>query len=185
MYLVYKHTSPSGKSYIGITDNYDRRSREHRASSSGCKAFYAAIQKYGWDNFLHEVLYDHLDEVSAREKEIALICEYGSMVPYGYNLTPGGDRGPQTAEAIEKRRQKAIGRLHTEETKRKMSETHTGRKRSLAHCAAIRAQAATDTAKANRSAAHSGMVWWNNGVIVKRARECPGPDFTKGRVIPS
>lgn len=33
IYLIYKHTSPSGKSYIGLTNNYQRRCREHKSSN--------------------------------------------------------------------------------------------------------------------------------------------------------
>lgn len=31
----------------------------------------------------------------------------------------------------------------------------------------------------------SDLVYWNNGVINKRAEECPGPEWTKGKLITS
>ena len=95
MYLVYKHTSPSGKSYIGITGDYDKRCREHKSASgsskySQCRAFHAAIRKYGWDAFTHEILYSNLTIEQANHRETQLINEYGTLAPYGYNLCTGG-----------------------------------------------------------------------------------------------
>jgi predicted GIY-YIG superfamily endonuclease len=45
-YLIYKHTSPSSKSYIGQTKQYKRRCYEHQYYN-GCIAFKNAIKKYG------------------------------------------------------------------------------------------------------------------------------------------
>ena len=54
------HTSPSNKKYIGITS----LKPEYRWNKgNGYKTqtvFYRAIQKYGWDNFKHEII-DHAD----------------------------------------------------------------------------------------------------------------------------
>lgn len=59
-YVVYKHTSPSNKSYIGITSNYKLRCNQHKSKNSRCRLFSRAIQKHGWDNFTHEILEDNL-----------------------------------------------------------------------------------------------------------------------------
>lgn len=112
IYCVYKHTSPSGKSYIGQTYDYEDRSYRHQLKSSGCRAFYLAIQKYGWDSFTHEILYDNLTLDQANWREQQSINEYGCMVPCGYNLLEGG-----------------TSRSPSEETRRKISATTTGRKR--------------------------------------------------------
>lgn len=43
-YTVYRHTSPSGKVYIGIT-----KQKPHKRWNSGQPLFERAILKYGWD----------------------------------------------------------------------------------------------------------------------------------------
>lgn len=89
-FIVYKHTSPSGKSYIGVTNNLPRRNLAHQAPNSNSSFFYRAINKYGWDNFTHEVL----ETVNCREQanglEIKYILEHNTLAPAGYNLTTGG-----------------------------------------------------------------------------------------------
>jgi predicted GIY-YIG superfamily endonuclease len=60
MYTVYQHKNKiNGKVYIGITS----QKLEQRWGSQGCNYkssphFYSAIQKYGWDNFEHNILFD-------------------------------------------------------------------------------------------------------------------------------
>ena len=112
-YCVYKHTSPSGKSYIGQTNNLQRRISEHKKPSNRCLAFSTAIQKHGWDNFKHEVLKDNLSLNDANYWESQLIKEYDTLSPNGYNLTTGGDN-----------------KKCSEETCLKIGLIHKGRKRS-------------------------------------------------------
>lgn len=118
-YCVYKHTSPSNKVYIGITC----QKPEHRWGKDGngyirCTRFYNAIQKYGWDNILHEILFTNLSKEEACEKEIELIAFYKSnQREFGYNLSLGGESGTN-------------GYHHTEDVKARMSETHKGQKLS-------------------------------------------------------
>lgn len=64
-YLIYMHTSPSGKSYIGQTNNLHRRDIVHK-NTNGCRRFALAIKKYGLDNFTHKVLIDNLTYVGRR-----------------------------------------------------------------------------------------------------------------------
>ena len=55
MWCIYKHTSKtSGKVYIGQTNNINVRWKP--GAYRNCAKFYAAIQKYGWDDFEHEIL---------------------------------------------------------------------------------------------------------------------------------
>lgn len=79
------------KVYIGIT----LQKVEYRwRNGEGYKLqtyFYNAIQKYGWDNFMHEVLFDNLSKEEAEQKEIELISYYNSKNPkFGYNIQSGG-----------------------------------------------------------------------------------------------
>jgi hypothetical protein len=88
---VYKHTSPDGKVYVGIT----KADPAHRFNNgNGYKQnalFYADIQKYGWDAFKHEILATGLTVEEACHLEIELIREYDSTNPEkGYNMQDGG-----------------------------------------------------------------------------------------------
>lgn len=96
-FFVYKHTSPSNKVYIGITckKNIKQRWGKNGRGYKECPYFYKAIQKYGWDNIQHEILFIDLSEKEAQEKEIELISFYKSNNPeFGYNLTSGGEGRP-------------------------------------------------------------------------------------------
>lgn len=138
-YLVYKHTSPSGKSYIGQTKNYNKRCRYHQ-SYKECIAFYLAIQKYGWDNFTHEILKDNLTIEEANYWEEFYIKYYQSLFPHGYNIEAGG-RNSSLAES----------------TKEKLSLIMKGRtpkNKGIPH---------KDTSKQKMSLAAKGRVPWNKG----------------------
>ena len=105
---VYLHTVPkeiSGydwdKYYVGIT----KRKPEYRWGKNGNgykrQVFWNAIQKYGWDNIRHEVLFADLTLKDANEKEIALIKELNSNNRiYGYNNTFGGDSNKHFAKPL-------------------------------------------------------------------------------------
>lgn len=91
-YCVYKHTTPSGKIYIGITSVAPKRRWKNGRGYDLCTAFHRAIEKYGWENIEHEVLLTGLSKEDACKKEQELIRELKSSDPeYGYNLTSGGE----------------------------------------------------------------------------------------------
>lgn len=96
-YKVYMHTSPNEKKYIGITR---QEKPEKRWGSNGCgymdnAYFWRAIQKYGWNNFQHEILFENLTKEEAEQKEIDLIAEYQSnKTEFGYNISSGGAYNP-------------------------------------------------------------------------------------------
>lgn len=128
-YLIYKHTSPSGKSYIGQTNNYDRRNRAHQNLKSGCRFFRNAIQKYGWDNFTHEIIADNLSHDEANKLEEQYIEEYNTLVPNGYNLTTGGNSRLLSDETKQLLSEIAKQNM-TEEKKNSIRQVRTGVPRS-------------------------------------------------------
>lgn len=91
-FSVYKHTSPNGKIYIGITSKNPLKRWKNGNGYRGNQHFWRAIVKYGWDNFKHEILFSGLTKNEACEKEIALIAKYKSNdQKYGYNHAIGGE----------------------------------------------------------------------------------------------
>ena len=136
MYTVYQHKNKiNGKVYIGITS----QKLEQRWGSQGCNYkssphFYSAIQKYGWDNFEHNILFTDLT------KEQELIKEYNSMNrEFGYNSTSGGDIFTMNEETKQKISQAMIGNQNglghpcSEEKKEKISNAQKGRKFTEEH----------------------------------------------------
>lgn len=101
VWIIYKHTllvgPHKGWSYIGQTclANPNQRWRTGEGYKKQ-RLFYRAIQRYGWENFNHEILEDSimsLEEANDREKY--WISYYHTWINdpecVGYNITPGGD----------------------------------------------------------------------------------------------
>lgn len=111
-WCVYMHTSPSEKRYIGITSKNPPSLRwENGYGYRRNPYFWNAIQKYGWDNFKHEIILDNLILDEANKKEVELISYYKSdQREFGYNIEPGGGSSSGLSE----------------ETKNKLSVAHTG-----------------------------------------------------------
>ena len=140
-YEVYAHIFPNNKVYIGIT-SYGVKNRWH--GGYGYKKqqmMWRAIQKYGWDNIEHKVLFDELTENEAKQKEIELIALYKSdQREYGYNIRHGGDicAGYKLSDETRNKMSEArkgdknwiYGKHLSEETKRKLSIAHTGKKQN-------------------------------------------------------
>ncbi|MBR6552761.1 MAG: GIY-YIG nuclease family protein [Clostridia bacterium] len=86
LYLIYKHTSPDGKVYIGITKNLPNARWNEGAGYETQRKFYKAIQTFGWINFKHEIIAAGLTENEAKKLESKLILEYKSNEDeFGYN----------------------------------------------------------------------------------------------------
>ena len=140
-YSVYKHTNMlNGKSYIGITNNIKTRwaGSGYRYKTYG-GIFGHAIDKYGWDNFTHEVLdsnLTHEDACLLERHYIALyktnVSRYGNS--FGYNLTDGGD-GPSSHFHSENTKQLISKRLSNpnSDTLARMSRASLGRQGFTGH----------------------------------------------------
>ena len=120
-YFVYVHIFPNDKKYFGITSKKRPNARWEGGtgySKEHQPVMYNAIQKYGWENVEHIILYENLTYEEAQEKEMKFIelyktnCrKYGDA--YGYNMTDGGDgtKGHIVSKEVsEKMRQHMLGR---------------------------------------------------------------------------
>lgn len=145
MGCLYLLTSPSGKSYIGITSKtVEARWKAHnmRVQEGRDQALQKAIRKYGAESFKVQtlVIADKWDYLCDLERKA--IAAFNTKAPNGYNLTDGG-------EGI-------VGRVHTEQASANMS---AGQKR----------RARTDEEK--KRLADLGKQYWNSPVGIARKEE--------------
>lgn len=143
-WCVYIHINMiNNKVYIGQTCQTPKERWRDGLGYNRQPAMSRAIEKYGWDNFLHIVLQNNLTELEAKEKEKELIQYFRSNnKDYGYNLTDGGEgsaghvtseeakhRISQTLKHIYKNKEKhpMFGKNHSEQSKQRISEVQKQR----------------------------------------------------------
>ena len=139
-WTIYRHVNKTnGKCYIGITCQRWERCRwgrdGHGYNQPGQKKFWAAIVKYGWNNFDHEKLERGIktpDEANARE---TYWIKFYDSFRNGYNATTGGSGS--TGHILSNEKKKEMGKAnigtkhhtqkHSDESKKKMSEQRKGK----------------------------------------------------------
>lgn len=121
-WIIYMYTFPNGKRYIGKTSTSlkDRQGGANWVGYSHCTVLMKAVKKYGINNIEQEILFEGemTDEYSSRLEQICILlfktnCRRFKDPQYGYNTTDGGEG--------------TIGHHHTEESKKKMSESKKGK----------------------------------------------------------
>ena len=126
-WFVYKHTTPSGKVYVGITSNEPKRRWNSGHGYKHCTGFWNAICKYGWNNIQHDILYTGLTKDEAEKAERELISEYKSTDSnFGYNIMQGGDvtQGvPAWNKGLPKELQPRYGKTVSKEQRERTSKT--------------------------------------------------------------
>ena len=149
-YKVYIHIFPNNKVYIGMTCQEPKERWKRGKAYKENRHLYNAINKYGWDNIEHKILFDNLEKEDAELKEINLIKEYkANDNQYGYNIEYGGchngktseqtrrkismaNKGKHNSPATEfKKGQPGNGIVITEEMKKKISEKNKGKHASV------------------------------------------------------
>lgn len=148
-YTVYRHISPSGKIYVGITSrDVKLRWRDNglgylnrQPNGSFVHPYFAnAILKYSWNNIKHEILHTNLTKEEACKLEVQYVAEHKKL-GLSYNITDGGEghssvTSPETIlklkeshkgikqsqETIQKRVSKIIGKTRTPEQNMKTSK---------------------------------------------------------------
>lgn len=126
---LYQLTSPGGKSYVGVTT----KSLNRRISAHLCNdhAIGRALRKYGVENFKVEVLVIG-PENYIYGLETRAIETFDTMVPNGYNILGGGQGGSHTEETKRKISESHVGVRPSLETRQKLSEVHRGHRHSEA-----------------------------------------------------
>jgi group I intron endonuclease len=132
-YAIYKCTNKiNNKSYIGFDSNWPSRKRKHlydafniNAKNYNCH-FYRALRKYDVKHFQWEIIYESDDKNHCLNiMEPHFIKEHNTFND-GYNMTQGGE-GTFGKKSFS-------GRKHTEETKKKISDSNKGRIFTDEHC---------------------------------------------------
>lgn len=110
-YKIYVHINKKNKKmYIGQTklkgiERFGLDGQRYK----GCRKFYNAIKKYGWENFNHIILFENLSKDMADLIEQELIKKYNTT-NNGYNINTGGKHY-----------------AHNDETKKILSLNHRGK----------------------------------------------------------
>lgn len=113
-FSVYVHTFPNGKRYVGITSQTPERRWKNGHAYQNQRYIWNAINKYGWHNIRHDVLYTGLTKFEACAIEQLLIADWRTNEKeFGYNISCGGEAN-------------WAGRHHSEDTRKRMSESHKG-----------------------------------------------------------
>lgn len=116
IYSIYKITNKiNGKNYIGFDSQWPRRKNQHKQYLKSRKnKIYLAFNKYGWDNFEWEIIYQSKDgKHTLNVMENFFINQYNSF-ENGYNETLGGDG--------------TLGWVPSESYKKRKSEEQKGEK---------------------------------------------------------
>lgn len=97
---LYRLTFASGKTYLGITNDYSRRMKSHKSSAAtNPQPLYRAIRKYGWDNVVKEKLAIG-DYKYIKALEYQAIKSFNSRIPCGYNVAEGGASAPSSVKEV-------------------------------------------------------------------------------------
>lgn len=120
LYEVYLITNTvNGKLYVGKTVySAHYRAQQHRRCGHGILDH--AIKKYGWEKFSVRVLYQGTSEREINVVERAMIAQYNTLKPRGYNLTIGGEG--------------TVGYKMSEEGKARVSAQFKGKKLTPEQC---------------------------------------------------
>lgn len=67
-YKVYIHIFPNKKVYIGMTCQEPKERWKRGKAYKENRHLYNAINKYGWENIEHKILFDNLEKRRGRVK---------------------------------------------------------------------------------------------------------------------
>ena len=129
MYTVYQHKNlRNGKSYIGMTSREPKKRWDSGWGYQRHPKMWKDIQNSDWNaDWEHNILGKFEDKQEALKYEAFMIAMLGT-VRNGYNTSSyGGTSYKRTDETKKKLSESHIGKHHSEETKRKISGANKGK----------------------------------------------------------
>ena len=131
---IYKIMSPSGKIYVGMTIDLEKRKSKYKnLKCKGQPKIYNSLNKYSWDAHVFEVIETmDYDKKILIEREIYWIKFYDSY-NIGLNCTKGGEGNNCIIISEETRKKLSIantGKKHSDTTKEKIRIANTGKQHS-------------------------------------------------------
>lgn len=170
-FCVYKHVFPNGKVYIGMTGVSPQKRWRNGNGYKSQALVYRAIEKYGWDNIVHEIVSCKLRKEDAEKLEVELIKNHKSTdAKYGYNNAVGGSINSgykwNSDSGRLRMREVAKSRIISETTREKHRESYHNRVKYLLNSTEAREKQRisitgykhTEESKAKMSEAHKGKV---------------------------
>lgn len=151
-WCVYIHTNQiNNKKYVGLTCNINKRFDKNGEGYLHVKkdgtyvqpAMANAINKYGWDNFSHEIVASNLTKEEADTLEKEYIKKYDTRNPLkGYNIREGGSNGHLSEQTKQKlseimkgkydgENNPFYGKHHTQEVKELLRENGKNNARDI------------------------------------------------------
>lgn len=124
IYSIYVATNQiNNKVYVGFDSCWPSRKNDHKSvylrEDSPQQVFYRALKKYGWDNFVWEVVYQSTNGYhTLNVMENYFITKYNSYVhadnTNGYNMTLGGEGvlGRKASTEQKQRKSEATSKQH-------------------------------------------------------------------------
>ena len=130
---IYKITSPSGRIYIGQSININKRFKRYKQLD--CKSqliLYKSLIKYGYSNHTFEVIeLCNEDQLNERERYFQDVYDVTGSNGLNCQLTTTNTKsGKHSEETKNKMSSSHTGKKHTEETKNKMRVACVGRRPS-------------------------------------------------------
>lgn len=135
-FYIYAHINIlNGKIYIGQTCQSPEKRWQNGLGYRNCIIFNNAIQKYGWDNFKHIILFENLSSEEANIFEEFLINKYNTTNSnFGYNIKFGGSNSTMPESIKKKIKANAstywLGKTKNQDIRNKISIKQTGKKYS-------------------------------------------------------
>ena len=116
-----EHTDPTSQGYVGVTKQFNKRIADHYNevinNTHVNNHLVYAINKYGWENMIKEILMTDEESVCYLKEN-----ELRPTKNIGWNISPGGHRGPGRKK----------GQLNTKESIEKGKETRRLRNERIA-----------------------------------------------------
>lgn len=162
--IIYRATCiETWNAYIGKTvRKLNKRIKEHWYDSQTCDTkFYRAANKYGWDTFIWEILYQDIPESDLCALEVKTITDLDTY-NNGLNSTPGGDNSPMKYPEIRAKvsgtNHRLFGKHLPKETRDKISVANNGERN------ANYGKSTSEERRHKISQSLLGNVPWNKGI---------------------